>query len=87
MAKAQKKVEAQEATEVTTKEEKKFAMNADQTKVVAELTTVSARIRYLSKEGYTRSEITKLIPNAKGEKLIYQHVNNVLKGPTPKTKS
>lgn len=83
MAKAQKKTEVQEAPA----EAKKFEMTGDQDKAVTALTTVSARIRYLNEQGYSRSEITKLIPNAKGGKLIYQHVNNVLRGPTPKTKS
>ncbi len=50
---------------------------AQQTKVDA-LPTVSARIRYLDSEGLTRSQITKVIPNAKGGTLLYQHVRNVL---------
>jgi len=47
------------------------------------MTTVSARIRFLDSEGFTRSDITKLIPNAKGGKLIYQHVRGVLTAKTP----
>ncbi len=55
-----------------------------QDKQIASLGTVSARIRYLDKEGYTRSEISRAIPNAKGGKLRYQHVRNVLEAPAPK---
>ncbi len=55
-----------------------MAMTTAQAKVVGPLTTVSARIRYLNSEGYSRSDITKLIPNAKGNQLIYQHVRGVL---------
>ncbi len=49
---------------------------AQQTKCKA-LSTVSARIRYLLGEGLSRSEISRAIPNASGDKLRYQHVNNV----------
>jgi len=52
-----------------------------QQKVVNNLPTVSARIRYLDGEGFTRSQITKLITNAKGGVLRYQHVRNVLLTP------
>ncbi len=48
-----------------------------QQKKVDGLPTVSARIRYLLAQGLTRSEITKVITNAKGGPLIYQHVRNV----------
>lgn len=77
MAKAAKK-------QVETKPvEKKaeLAMTAAQQKVVDGLPTVSARIRYLHGEGYSRSDITKLIPNASGGTLRYQHVRNVLLTP------
>ena len=59
-------------------------MTAAQQKKVDELPNVSERIRFLAAEGYTRGQITKLIPNAHGGKLLYQHVRNVLVGPTPK---
>ncbi len=52
-----------------------------QQKVVDELPTVSARIRYLDGEQFTRSQITKLITNATGGELRYQHVRNVLLTP------
>ncbi len=70
--------------EAKPKIEPELSMTAAQKKVVAGLTTVSARIRYLDSEGYSRSQITKLIPNAKGDKLLYQHVRNVLVSPAPK---
>jgi hypothetical protein len=76
MAKAaQKKVEEKA---VETKAKPELSMTAAQKKVVDGLPTVSARIRYLTGEGYSRSDITKLIPNASGNKLRYQHVRNVL---------
>lgn len=62
-----------------------ITMTKAQQKVVDGFTTVSARIRYLTTEGYSRSEITKLIPNAKGGKLLYQHVRNVLETKAPAT--
>jgi len=52
-----------------------------QQKVVDGLPTVSARIRYLDGEQFTRSQITKLITNASGGELRYQHVRNVLLTP------
>lgn len=73
MAKAAQKVEEQV---VETKPE--LEMTAAQRKAVDGLPSVSARIRYLAGEGYSRSDITKLIPNASGGKLRYQHVRNVL---------
>lgn len=60
-----------------------ISMTKAQQKAVTGMTTVSARIRYLTAEGYSRSDITKLIPNAKGEKLLYQHVRNVLETKAP----
>ncbi len=54
---------------------------------ITKLPTVSARIRYLDSEGFSRSQITNLIPNAKGDKLRYQHVRNVLITPVAKAKS
>jgi len=56
---------------------KAFSLTKPQQKVVDGLETVSARIRYLTKEGLTRSQITKVITNAKGDPLLYQHVRNV----------
>ena len=58
-----------------------------QAKAVAEMTTVSARIRYLHAEKYSNSQITKLITNAKGGQLLYQHVRNVLTSKAPKASS
>lgn len=63
------------------------SMNAAQTKAVSALPTVSARIRYLNDEGYSRGEITKLIPNASGGQLRYQHVRNVLVTPITKAQA
>ncbi len=51
------------------------------------LPTVSARIRYLDSEAFTRSQITKLITNATGGVLRYQHVRNVLVTEVAKPKS
>ncbi len=55
-----------------------IALSKAQQTAVKKMTTVSARIRYLDSQGFTRSQITKLIPNAKGGQLLYQHVRNVL---------
>src|SRR5262245_58180365 len=49
------------------------------------LTSVSNRIRYLNSMGLTNSQITKVMTNAKGQPLLYQHVRNVLKSPRPKS--
>lgn len=62
-------------------------MTKAQVKVVAGLPTVSARIRYLDSQGYTRSQITKLITNGSGGVLRYQHVRNVLITPITKAKA
>ena len=79
---AQKQSEAPEVNSASV--ESPVTMTKAQRKVVDGMTTVSARIRYLLSEKFTRSEITKLIPNAKGGTLLYQHVRNVDVGPTPK---
>ena len=83
---ARKTAEAVEApkTEVTATEVK---MNATQTKAIDAMPTVSSRIRYLNDQGFTRGQITKLIPNAHGGKLLYQHVRNVLITPIAKAKA
>ncbi len=60
-----------------------LSLSKAQQKTVDGMSTVSARIRFLDSEGFSRSDITKLIPNAKGEKLIYQHVRGVLTAKTP----
>jgi len=85
---ARKTAEAVEApkTETVTKVEGP-KMTAAQTKAVGAMETVSARIRYLNDQGYTRGQITKLIPNAHGGKLLYQHVRNVLITPIAKAKA
>ncbi len=59
------------------------SLSKAQQTVVDGLPTVSARIRYLAAEGFTRSQTTKLITNAKGGKLLYQHVRNVLESTPP----
>lgn len=59
------------------------SLSKAQQKVVDGLPTVSARIRYIAAEGFTRSQTTKLITNAKGGKLLYQHVRNVLESTPP----
>lgn len=64
--------------EVQANEKTELKLTKAQQAEVDKLTTVSARIRYLANEGYTRGQITKLIPNAKGGQLLYQHVRNVL---------
>jgi hypothetical protein len=70
----------------TTKDQKSdtVSMSKAQAKAIEDLTSVSARIRYLDSEGFTRSQITKMIPNASGNKLRYQHVRNVLVTPVAK---
>lgn len=82
------KKEAPATATPVTQEPKAIAMTKPQQKVVADLPTVSAKIRYLNEQGYSRSQITKLITNAKGGVLRYQHVRNVLLTPlaTPATK-
>ncbi len=60
-----------------------LALTKAQQKTIDGMSTVSARIRFLDSEGYSRSEITKLIPNAKGGRLIYQHVRGVLTAKKP----
>lgn len=75
-----------EAVESKT-EEKVLKMTAAQAKAVDGMSTVSARIRYLNGEGYSNGEITKLIPNASGNKLRYQHVRNVLITPVTKARA
>jgi hypothetical protein len=62
-----------------------LSMTSAQQKVVEGLPTVSARIRYLDAQKYTRSQITKLITNATGGQLRYQHVRNVLTAQAPKS--
>jgi len=89
MAKAARK--ATEVVEAPSTETKAAVegpkMTAAQTKAVEALPTVSARIRYLNDQGFTRGQITKLIPNAHGGKLLYQHVRNVLVTPIAKAKA
>ncbi len=76
------------ATQSTKKStDKTVELTKAQQTAVAKLDTVSARIRYLDAEGYSRSEITKAIPNAKGGTLLYQHVRNVLITPVAKASS
>ncbi len=58
-----------------------IALSKAQATAIKGLPTVSARIRYLDAQKFTRSQITQLIPNAKGGKLRYQHVRNVLVTP------
>ena len=70
-------------TNAPSQEASVLSLSKSQQKTVDGMTTVSARIRFLDSEGYTRSEITRLILNAKGEKLIYQHVRGVLTAKTP----
>jgi len=67
-------------------EKPKPVMTAEQKKVTDGFKTVSARIRYLDDEGYARAEIPKLITNATGGPLRYQHVRGVLEArvTTPK---
>ena len=74
---------ASKQSEAPTQESTGISMTKAQQKSVKGMTTVSARIRYLTAEGYSRSDVTKLIPNAKGEKLLYQHVRNVLTSKAP----
>lgn len=84
-ATAQKKEEAVQAP--AKQEEATISMTKAQKTQVDSLPTVSARIRYLAEQKFTRSQITKLIPNAKGGKLRYQHVRNVLVTPVAKAAS
>lgn len=56
------------------KNEQKNELNLEQ------FVTKSAKIRYLSEQGYKRSQIAKLL------NIRYQHVRNVLTAPLPKRK-
>lgn len=72
------------ATKVAPAEPKakaKVSMSKAQQKICNDLPTVSQRIRFLDSENFTRSQITKLITNASGGPLRYQHVRNVLVTP------
>lgn len=71
-SKAQKVVETKTVENGLTKE---------QLKKIEALQTVSAKIRYLDGEGYSRSEIAKAL----GKR--YQHVRNVLITPLTQAKS
>jgi len=79
------KQEAQ-ATEAAAESKPAVALSKAQQAAVDKLPTVSARIRYLDSEKFSRSDITKLIPNASGGQLRYQHVRNVLITPVGKAK-
>ena len=76
----------QEAKPAAAEEKSVATLSKAQTAAVGKLATVSARIRYLDSEGFSRSDITKLIPNAGGGQLRYQHVRNVLITPVGKAK-
>ena len=87
MAKAARK--PAEAVEVKAAGADKAAVtiNAAQKKALDSQPTVSGKIRYLAKEGFSRSQITKLVTNATGGVLRYQHVRNVLITPVAKAKA
>lgn len=42
------------------------------------LTTVSAKIRYLNSEGFSRGDISRIMTELEGRLVRYQHVRNVL---------
>lgn len=44
----------------------------------AALTTVSAKIRYLTAEGYDRGAVSRIMTELEGRLVRYQHVRNVL---------
>lgn len=48
-------------------------------KVLKDMTTTSSKIRYLDSEGFTRSQISKILEKR------YQHVRNVLITPLKKS--
>lgn len=68
------------------------ATKVEATKVQAEqvvydlttYTTKSAKIRYLSSMGMTRSAIVKYFKEVLNDEIIYQHVRNVLVQPLKK---
>lgn len=75
---------AKKATAVKTEAKTEKAvvkLTTAQNKAVENLETVSAKIRYLDSEGYSRSEIAKTL----GKR--YQHVRNVLITPITKARS
>ena len=61
--------------------ENTVSLTAAQNKKIAGLGSVSAQIRYLDSEGYSRSEIARAL----GKR--YQHVRNVLITPVTKPRS
>ena len=61
------KIEADKPVEKTASKEQKIEMD--------KLPTLSAKIRYLDKENFTRSQIAKIVDRR------YQHVRNVLETP------
>ena len=73
-----KEVAAAPATTAKGQTKPKVILTKAQDAMCKKLPTVSARIRYLTDEGYSRADITRAIPNASGDKLRYQHVRNVL---------
>ncbi len=52
-------------------------LTAKQQKAFDLLEGPSKRIRYLTGEGLSRVQIVDVCPNAKGGKILYQHVKNV----------
>lgn len=80
MTKATKKVNTlaikeSKTKEVETKVREEKQVTKNQQKEMEQMTSISARIRYLDKESFTRSQISKIIDRR------YQHVRNVLETP------
>lgn len=67
------------ASASSNKEEKKY----DIKQLLTTYKTKSAVIRYLASEGVSRGAIVKIFTDG-GEKMIYQHVRNVLVQPLKK---
>lgn len=65
--------------EVTPAVETKYDLSA--------LTTTSSKIRYLSSQGLTRSQIVKVMSEHLGHQIRYQHVRNVLIQPLKKVQA
>lgn len=66
--------------------EKAVAKKLD-TKVAAaydKLTGISAKIRYLTSEGFSRGDVSRIMTEREGRLVRYQHVRNVLITPLKK---
>lgn len=67
-----------------TQTKKVQTLTKTQGSVYSSLTTVSAKIRYLTAEGYDRGSVSRIMTELEGRLVRYQHVRNVLITPLKK---